>query len=159
MSGAGGVEGEGSDESAVVEDLAGGAGDDGEDVLVVVSGADADAVAAFDPEAAVVDAGSVDLGGAGEGPIRGPGLGCGAPDLGGGAAGMAAVGALVVVDEPEDVELDLEVGVVGCRRLAGEPVFEGLVEPFDFSVGLGVIGPGVHGAHYELSEGWGQDVT
>ena len=51
--------------------------------------------------------------------------------------------ALGVVDVPELVELCLEFGDGVGAGLCGEPAFEGLVEAFDFSLGLGVAGVAV----------------
>jgi hypothetical protein len=53
------------------------------------------------------------------------------------------VRALGVVDGAEGVELGLHVGEVGWSGSWGQPAFEGLVEAFDFSLGLGVAGVAV----------------
>ena len=98
-----GVDGELAGEVAVDEDVAVGAGADDEGVGVVVGGADADLVAAAGADGAVVDAAGVDVGGGAEGLVGGSRLGGLGPDLGGEPAADAAVGSLVVVDEPEDV--------------------------------------------------------
>ena len=50
---------------------------------------------------------------------------------------------VVVVDLDELVELVLQRVDRGSAGLAGEPFLEGLVEPFDFAAGGGVVGPGV----------------
>ena len=50
--------------------------------------------------------------------------------------------------------------VDGRRRGAGRrAMLEGLVEPFDLAVGLGVVGPGVSGADAHRGEGVGEDVA
>ena len=50
---------------------------------------------------------------------------------------------MVVVDLDELVELVLQRVDRGSAGLAGEPFLEGLVEPFDFAAGGGVVRPGV----------------
>jgi hypothetical protein len=50
------------------------------------------------------------------------------------------VGALGVVDDAEVVEQGLHGGDGGGPGSAGQPAFEGLVEAFDFALGLGVSG-------------------
>lgn len=56
---------------------------------------------------------------------------------------MGAVGAVVVVDGGEGVEQGLQFGDGGWVRAGGQPAFEGLVEAFDFALGLGMIGVAV----------------
>lgn len=50
---------------------------------------------------------------------------------------------MVVVFVGEGVELGLQLSDGGWAWLAGEPLFEGLVEAFYFSAGGGVVGGGV----------------
>lgn len=49
------------------------------------------------------------------------------------------MGALLVVDDSELVELLLELGDRGRRGLLAQPEFQGLVEPFDLALGLRVV--------------------
>ncbi len=71
------------------------------------------------------------------------GAGFRAGGVGGGrghAAGEGAVRALVVVDAGEGVQQGLEVGEGGgLDGLGAEPVLHGLLESFDFPLGLGVV--------------------
>ncbi len=135
-----GVEGERAGEAAVDENVAGEAGHDREGRLVVVGGADTDAPFGAEAQGAAVDSAAVEVRAGAERSVRGPGLGCCDPDVGGVLAAVRSVGAMVVVDEAEQVELGLEL-LEGARGgLLREPAFEGLVEPFDFAVGLGVLG-------------------
>ena len=61
-----------------------------------------------------------------------------------GAAAEGAVGADGVVVAAEGVELGLQLAQGGGRGgWLGEPLLEGLVEPFDLAAGLRVVGPGV----------------
>jgi hypothetical protein len=62
------------------------------------------------------------------------------------------VRSLVVVVGDEGVELGLQRPDGRRRGAGGEPVLQGLVEPFDLAAGLGVIGPGVPELHAELEE-------
>src|SRR3954447_17224325 len=146
--GGGWVEGDGPDETVVDED--GGVGVVGVDDCCVAgpgcsnpgscSAADAD------------DSGSVDLG---AGALRGPGQGdaevdCwwgGRPPLGWGGPADAAVGAAVVVVVDEGVELGLQFAEIGGQGLAAQPFLEGVLEPFDFPAGLGVVGAAGFGDH------------
>src|SRR5690625_4303387 len=57
--------------------------------------------------------------------------------------GQSAVGALIVVNGPKVIELFLEYFHRLGAGLGGEPFFEGLVESFNFSLGLGVAGGSV----------------
>jgi len=63
----------------------------------------------------------------------------------GGTAVEGAMRALLVVVAAKGVELELEHGDRGRRRLFGEEPFEGLVEAFDLAAGLGVVGSRVLG--------------
>ena len=146
----GGVEGE------VAQDFAGGgvadgdveAVDEGFDGFPVVGAADADGVegaAVAQGDLAVVDlvgphpgVGSVwgFGGGGGFGPV---GVG-----RGGGASVQGAVGPVVVVLAPEGVEEGLQVGQGRwLGGLPGEPGLQGLLEAFDFALGLGVVAAAV----------------
>ena len=49
----------------------------------------------------------------------------------------------MVVDLGEGVEEVLEFGEVGGWGSWGEPLFEGLLESFDFAAGGGMVGSGV----------------
>lgn len=63
---------------------------------------------------------------------------CGGVGVFGGAAAQGPVGSVGVVPVPELVEQVLKV-VDGVRAWSGpEPAFEGLVESFDFALGLRV---------------------
>jgi hypothetical protein len=54
------------------------------------------------------------------------------------------VGSVVVVGVDEFVDEGLEFGDgVGCDGLGSEPLFQGLLEAFDFAAGGGVVGSGV----------------
>ena len=73
--------------------------------------------------------------------LRGVGFGSGVVGVvGGGVAGVGAVGPLGVVDGGEGVEQGLQLGQGGWSWSGGEPAFEGLVEAFDFALGLWVVG-------------------
>ena len=63
--------------------------------------------------------------------------------FGGGVAWVGAVGSLGVVDGGEGVEQGLQFGQGGRSWSGGEPAFEGLVEAFDFALGLWVVGVAV----------------
>ena len=76
MNASGGVDGQGPDEVAVDEDVAGGPGDGGECWLAVVGGAEADLVFAADGELAVDHCSPVDGGRGPEGSVGGAALGC-----------------------------------------------------------------------------------
>jgi hypothetical protein len=89
---AGGVDGEGSDEGPVNEDVAAGAGHDGECRLTVVGGADADAVLEAEVDPSAVEVSGVDAGGGAERPVGGAALGGVDPDVGGVAAVKGPVG-------------------------------------------------------------------
>jgi hypothetical protein len=135
---AGGVEGE------VAEEFAGGGvddadvevGDEEDDGGSGVGSSEADVV-----EAAVVaegdPAGGVDAVVAD--PVVGVGVAAGGGGLGaglvdgggGGVCGEGAVGALVVVEGDEVVDEGLQLGDRVGWWLAGQPVFEGLLEAFD----------------------------
>jgi hypothetical protein len=67
----------------------------------------------------------------------GLGLRGGPVRLGGGHPPGRPVGPVLVVVETEPIELGLELGEVGRRRLPPEPAFEGLVEALDLALGLG----------------------
>lgn len=114
--------------------------DEREDVLAGVGAADADVaelsgvaesefpelvdpVDAAAPVVSLFRSGRCCLGGGG---VRG----------GGCAAVQGPVGAFVVVDVAELFQLFVEVFEGVGARLAGQPAFEGLVEAFDFSLGL-----------------------
>src|SRR4030095_3469588 len=71
----------------------------------------------------------------------------------GGAPGQGAVGAVVVVELDEGVELALELVQGRGGALGGEPAFEGLLETFNLAAGGGVIGTGVFLGDSETSEG------
>ena len=59
---------------------------------------------------------------------------------------MARWGTLVVVDQPEQIELGLQLVERGRWRLLGEPAFQRLVEAFDLAAGSGDTGEsGRHG--------------
>jgi len=62
------------------------------------------------------------------------------------------VGSVVVVDVAELVELVLERGEAGGEGLAAQPSFEGLLEPFDLSGGLGVVWASGEGAHSGVAQ-------
>jgi len=49
----------------------------------------------------------------------------------------------VVVDVDEGVDLGLQFGQGRCSGLAGEPAFEGLLEPFDLAAGGRMVRGGV----------------
>ena len=113
-----------------------------EDLFAGVGGADAEVVhaagaaeghAAFGVEAVVaqaVVAGGVPVG-------RGEGFGGRLVGLSGGLAVKSAVGALLVVDVDEAVDVGLEVGDGGGVGFLPEPFFEGDVVALYFSLGLG----------------------
>ena len=67
-------------------------------------------------------------------------LGSGLIGLLGCSASQGAVGPDGVVVVPEVVELALELGDRAGPGLGGQPALLGLVEPFDHSAGLGVVG-------------------
>ena len=50
------------------------------------------------------------------------------------------MGAVVVVDVDECVELVLELGEGGRSGLVAQPFLHGLLEAFDFAAGGGVVG-------------------
>lgn len=120
-----------ADEGAVDEHVGVGLVDDDEGGPVLVLDADVDdePVGADSPGA--VD-GDVEVF---RGPVRmGEGLGgwsgggSGAPSLDGGLATDALVGAFVVVDPAELVEVGLELGDAGVQWPFAEPLLEGLLE-------------------------------
>jgi hypothetical protein len=59
---------------------------------------------------------------------------------------------LLVVGEPEGIELALELGDRACRRLVPEPALQGLVEALDLALGLGMSWGAVLLAHTEVGE-------
>ena len=59
---------------------------------------------------------------------------------------------LLVVGEAEGVELGLQLGEVGRRRLPPEPALEGLVEALDLALGLGMARRPVLLADAEVGE-------
>src|SRR5690348_16752431 len=154
--GSGGLVVAGEVEGELAEDLAGGGVDDGDvraagedlDGGAGAGAADADVAAAAggaDGDGAVgVDAAGADVvaaGGCGR-----DGCGFGAGGVGGGGSGpvQGAVRAAGVVMGGEVVEQGLQGGqVAGLGGLGGEPPFEGLPEPLDLALGLGVAGPAV----------------
>ena len=79
----------------------------------------------------------VGVGGAVAGGGFGPG---GVGGGGGGAAGQGPVRAAGVVVGGEGVQLLLESGEGGGGRAGGQPFLQGLLESFDFALGLGVAG-------------------
>jgi hypothetical protein len=76
------------------------------------------------------------------GPVAGDGFGPGGiRGGGGGPVRQGAVRAAGVVAGDEGVQEGLELGQVsrlGC--LGGQPFLQGLLEPFDLALGLGVVG-------------------
>jgi hypothetical protein len=144
---AGGVEGQFADEFAVVgddsdlefvndhEDVGAGPGASDSDVVqpaAVAKGEFAVAVdAVFSDSELFVDADS-SPGWDGWWP--------GGPGGGGGAAADGAMGPPVVVVVAVAVELGLQIGDRGGGGLALEPVFDRLVDAFDFAAGLRVVG-------------------
>ena len=66
--------------------------------------------------------------------------GCGPVRLAGRGPADRPVWPLLVVGEAEGVELSLQPGEVGGRRLLPEPTLEGLVEALDLALGLRVAG-------------------
>lgn len=67
-------------------------------------------------------------------------LGCLLPDAGGCSTSDGSVWSLLVVEVSEDVELGLEFFEAGSSGLGLEPALQGLMEPFHFALGLGVVG-------------------
>ncbi len=144
---AGGVEGELAELFAgvAVDDADVEVGDEDDDGGSGVASADADVV-----EAAVVSEGHDSCGvdgvaadsvdGVGVA-VGGPGFDAGGVGVGGGAAADRAVGAVVVVEIDEGVDLGLEPGDRGGWGLFGQVALFGLVESFDLAAGLGVVGP------------------
>ena len=59
---------------------------------------------------------------------------------------------LLVVGEPEGIELALELGDRACRRLLPEPALQGLVEALDLALGLGMPWGAVLLADAEVGE-------
>src|SRR4051794_37021845 len=133
-----GVQVEVSDESVVDEDagVAVGYGDVGW----------LTAVAAADLGQPMAGGGGAVWGGSGGGGVGGwPGVGWwggfvgGCPTLVGGDAVDASVGPLAVVVVDELIELGLQLGQgAGWAAAGSEPLFEGLLEPFDLAAGLGM---------------------
>src|SRR6202012_6104871 len=68
----------------------------------------------------------------------GPGFRPGPVGLARGGTLHCPAGAALVVKLAEGIELGLQASQGGSGRLRGEPAFLGLVEPFDFALGLGV---------------------
>ncbi len=58
----------------------------------------------------------------------------------GGTPAEFSVRSVVLVKVPETVELGLEVDQIGPGGLLGQPLLEGLMEPFHFALGLRVAG-------------------
>ena len=78
------------------------------------------------------------------GAVAGDGLGPGGIRGGGGSAVFQGpVRPLVVVIAGELVELGLQLGEGGGGDLGAQPFLQGLLESFDFALGLGVAGPSV----------------
>ena len=102
-------------------------------------------------DAGVVDAVAADplvgRGRAGGGGFRSGGIGRGRS-----LTVQGAVGSLLVVVGAEGVQLRLQFGQGSGSGLASEPLFEGLVEAFDFPAGLGVVRAGVLLLHPEAGE-------
>ena len=71
------------------------------------------------------------------------GLDGGGVGVGWGGAVQGSVGSDLVVDASEGVELGLQLGHGGGGWLSGEPAFQGLLEAFDFALGLGMAGMAV----------------
>lgn len=84
--------------------------------------------------------------------VVGDGFCSGCVGLGGGFPVQCAVGSAGVVVVGEFVELVLEFGQVACSWSCGEPAFECLVEAFDFSLCLGVVGCSVLLVNAEVEE-------
>src|SRR5205809_3473181 len=77
-----------------------------------------------------------------------PGRACLEPGMEGLEWGLAVdrtMRSLLVVVEPESIELELEVSQALGRRLPLQVALEGLVEALDFAAGLGMVGTGVSG--------------
>ena len=62
------------------------------------------------------------------------------------------MGAVVVVDVDERVELVLELGECGCSQLGVQPFLHRLLEALDLAARRGMIRPGVLLADPELHE-------
>jgi hypothetical protein len=73
----------------------------------------------------------------------GDGFRSGGVGLGRRSAAEGAVRPDGVVVALEAVQLALQLGDGGGGGLGGEPLLQGLVEPFNFAAGLRVVGPGM----------------
>ena len=82
----------------------------------------------------------------------GSGGGSGAEAFDGDLAADALVGALVVVDVAELVELGLQFVEVGGEGLFAEPFLQRLLEAFDLAGGLGVVGAAGDRGHAGVAE-------
>jgi hypothetical protein len=136
------VELEVADELAVDEDVGVPAVGEDEGVLVLPLDSDVDVEPAGDDLALGGDGGVVAAGGEvgmSDRSVGGTGGGKCSPAADRGPAADALVGAVVVVDLDELIELGLEGGQVGGEGSASEPALEGLLEPFDLPGGLGVV--------------------
>lgn len=140
-------------------DVGGAGGDDDGGGQPVVGGSDADAEVPAESDAAAVDGGGPRLGRGADGLVGWAALGGGGPHVGGEASTDRPVGAVVVVDQAEQVELGLQVLDRCGGWLLGEPFLEGLVNAFDLAAGLGVVGPGVASADPELGERVGEHMA
>ena len=147
---AGGVDGQGAEELAVLghdADLS--AGHEDQDGFVAVSGSDADvseaAAIAQGDGAGLVDTVMTDPVLDGSGLSSGPGLDPRRKGLPRGAPIKGTVGTGVVVVATEGIELSLEVRQGARRSLAREDALERLVEALDLAAGLGMVGGGVLG--------------
>ena len=76
-----------------------------------------------------------------------------AVDGGGGSPAQGAVGAVVVVELDEGVELALELAQRRGGASGGEPALQGLLESFGLAAGGGVVGTGVFLGDPETGEG------
>ena len=141
-----GVDGEFSGELVVDEDVDVVAGLDGGGGGAGVSVPQGDGVGAGNLDSSVpVDGVVVDAGGLARccgGWSDGGGVG---EHFCGDSASEAAMRPLVVIDDEKPVEVVLELFDGGGVGLGSEEPFQGLVEPFDFAAGLGVIGAGMPG--------------
>jgi len=136
---AGGVDVESAEEPGGSEEAEFVAAGDDEDVLAGMVGADADSVAL--PADGTADRDEAQLGvGWCRDRFGGCRSGAGCPAFEWGRAVQGAVGSALVVEVEEPVELGLKLGDGPGLGLAGEPAFEGLVEPFDLPARLGMRG-------------------
>ena len=122
--------------------------DEHEDAGSGVGPADADVVelpVAAQGELAVgVDAVGPDPVVAGGAGLAGGGLGAGGVgNCGGAPVRQGPVGAAGVVVSGEGIQQSLELGEVSGPVLGGEPFLQGLPEPLDLALGLGVVRPAV----------------